>query len=116
MPFKAETHKPKGWKPPEQRKKEHDQARGTASQRGYDSRWNKARKSFLENNPLCVRCKAEGVIKAANVVDHITPHRGDQGLFWSLANWQALCKKCHDTKTAKEDGAFKGRGRQKPDA
>jgi len=30
------------------------------------------------------------------VVDHIVPHRGDQELFRDPANWQALCKLCHD--------------------
>jgi 5-methylcytosine-specific restriction protein A len=27
-------------------------------------------------------------------------------LFWDGANHQALCKPCHSTKTAREDGAF----------
>lgn len=40
------------------------------------------------------------------MVDHITPHKGDRGLFWDRNNWQALCKTCHDTKTAAEDGGF----------
>lgn len=39
----------------------------------------------------------------ATVVDHIKPHRGDKALFWDEHNWQPLCKKCHDTKTGKED-------------
>lgn len=43
---------------------------------------------------------------ASTVVDHIKPHKGDQQLFWSKANHQALCKECHDTKTATEDGGF----------
>lgn len=43
---------------------------------------------------------------AATVVDHITPHKGDKALFWQRANWQPLCKRCHDIKTAIEDGGF----------
>jgi 5-methylcytosine-specific restriction endonuclease McrA len=39
----------------------------------------------------------------AQVVDHITPHRGDPAKFWDAANWQALCKRCHDRKTMTED-------------
>ncbi|WP_289184903.1 HNH endonuclease [uncultured Parasutterella sp.] len=27
-------------------------------------------------------------------------------MFWDESNWQALCKHCHDVKTAKEDGGF----------
>ena len=38
---------------------------------------------------------------AANVVDHIKPHRGDSALFWNTENWQSLCDKCHNSKTGK---------------
>ena len=41
----------------------------------------------------------------ASVVDHIKPHKGDYDLFWDEANHQALCKRCHDIKTATEDMA-----------
>ena len=78
--------------------------RDNASGRGYDSRWRKARYRFLKNNPFCVRCKAEGKIVKATVVDHIIPHRGDEHIFWNHDNWQPLCKKCHDRKTMTEDG------------
>lgn len=50
--------------------------------------------------------------RPTSVVDHIIPHRGDQDLFWSEWNWQALCKHCHDHKTASTDGGF--RGAQRP--
>jgi 5-methylcytosine-specific restriction protein A len=49
-----------------------------------------------------VRCQAKGRIEPATTVDHIEPHRGDQHLFWGEANWAALCKPCHDAKTARE--------------
>jgi 5-methylcytosine-specific restriction protein A len=52
------------------------------------------------DNPLCVDCKTADLLTAANVVDHIVPHRGDMNLFWSEDNWQPLCKRCHDLKTA----------------
>jgi 5-methylcytosine-specific restriction protein A len=57
-------------------------------------------------NPLCVTCQGEGRVEAATVVDHIIPHRGDQKLFWGRSNWQSLCKRHHDIKTASEDGGF----------
>lgn len=34
---------------------------------------------------------------AASVVDHKIAHRGDMTLFWDKANWQSLCKPCHDS-------------------
>lgn len=51
---------------------------------------------FLFKNPLCEFCKARGIIKEANVVDHKTPHKGDEFLFWDYSNWQALCENCHN--------------------
>jgi 5-methylcytosine-specific restriction protein A len=41
-------------------------------------------------------------VVAATVVDHVVPHRGDAALFWDEVNWAALCKRCHDAKTARE--------------
>lgn len=84
----------------------YDKERGTAHQRGYDSQWRKARIGFLRNHPLCVYCFAKGLVIEATVVDHITPHKGVKALFWERGNWQALCKKCHDSKTVREDGGF----------
>ncbi len=82
--------------------------RGSAAQRGYDARWRKARLRFLRQHPLCVECEKQGRIKGATVVDHIVPHKGDHDLFWDTDNWQALCKRCHDRKTALEDSNFLG--------
>ena len=81
-------------------------SRPTAAKRGYNSRWQKARKMFLAEHPLCVECEKQGRYVEATVVDHITPHKGDQALFWDENNWQPLCKQCHDRKTVLEDGGF----------
>lgn len=86
--------------------KKQDRERGTAAKRGYNSRWRRARKWFLDRNPLCVKCMEEGRLTPATVVDHIVPHQGDYDLFWDVNNWQALCKQCHDRKTAREDGRW----------
>ena len=93
--------------------KANDARRGTAHERGYTGAWQKAREAWLRKHPLCTRHEARGEIVAATVVDHIRPHRGDRELFWDGTNWQSLCKRCHDVKTASEDGGFghgKGRG------
>ena len=81
--------------------KSYDRRRGTSASRGYGSRWQMARKTYLIRNPVCNECG-----RLATVVDHITPHKGDQKLFWDKMNWQPLCKRCHDSKTAREDGGF----------
>ena len=85
------------------REKRYRDQRPSAHARGYDRAWNKARRLFLLDNPLCIRCADRHLIVEATVVDHIEPHRGDRMKFWDRENWQALCKRCHDKKTAGED-------------
>jgi 5-methylcytosine-specific restriction enzyme A len=65
------------------------------SERGYGWRWQCAREQYLRLHPLCVMCRAEGRTKAADVVDHRVPHRGDPALFWDVENWQSLCTTHH---------------------
>jgi 5-methylcytosine-specific restriction enzyme A len=79
-----------------------DRERPSAARRGYGSRWRRARAAFLAQHPLCATCQDQGCIEPSTTVDHIVPHRGDQRLFWDEANWAALCKRCHDAKTACE--------------
>lgn len=100
MPDRPQTYRPVGHRPGPARVAA-DRTRGSAHQRGYDSRWQRARLSFLADNPLCVECSKGGRIAEATVVDHVKPHRGDNALFWDRSNWQALCKPCHDRKTGK---------------
>lgn len=86
-----------------------DAQRGTAHERLYDARWQKARARFLRAHPLCLHCLDQGVTEASTVVDHIIPHRGDRKLFWDKSNWQALCETCHNRKTAGEVNARRAR-------
>ena len=81
----------------------HEEDRLSPAARGYDHRWQKARKRFLQLHPLCEECKRKGRVVLATDVDHIKPHRGDPVLFWDIDNWQALCHSCHSQKTARED-------------
>lgn len=75
----------------------------TSTRRGYGYKWQKAREAFLRENPLCVMCTAQGVVTVATVVDHITPHRGDQSLFWRRSNWQSLCSTHHSRDKQREE-------------
>jgi 5-methylcytosine-specific restriction protein A len=97
-----------------------DAKRPSASQRLYNRQWTySSRPAFLMEHPLCevIRYKDsdgqlkfirrhEGRVVAASVVDHIVPHKGDTALFHDQSNWQALCRDCHNYKTAKLDGGF----------
>lgn len=107
MPASAPKHRP--MKAMAARHVPAEQVRATSAQRGYGSRWQKARATYLMRHPLCAHCEAAGRVTAATVVDHVTPHKGDQALFWDTANWQPLCKAHHDAKTATEDGGFGNR-------
>ncbi len=69
-----------------------DKHRPSARERGYDTRWEKARASYLLAHP---RCQRIGCNALANVVDHVLPHRGDKKLFWDSRNWESLCTHCH---------------------
>ena len=77
--------------------------RGSAAARGYGRRWQRARRQFLLENPVC-QCGDLECQRPATEVDHIQPHRGDYDLFWDEANWQALTKACHSRKTRREGG------------
>ncbi|MDW7670566.1 MAG: HNH endonuclease signature motif containing protein [Bacillota bacterium] len=81
-----------------------DNHRPSASRRGYDNRWRKARARYLREHTFCRSCEENGRLVKATVVDHIQPHRGNTDLFWDETNWQPLCKPCHDRKTVLEDG------------
>lgn len=97
----------------QQRKQQLDERRGSSTQRGYDAAWQRLRKRFLRANPLCVFCMEEGKITAASVVDHIITiaTRPDLRLVWE--NLRSLCKRCHDRRTATEQG-FARPHRSKP--
>lgn len=79
-----------------------DRRQGSAA-RGYGYRWQKARKNFLSQHPLCRMCEREGRVTAATVVDHIEPHRGDPVKFWDENNWMSICKMHHDSHKQRQE-------------
>ncbi len=83
-----------------------DRYRESAHKRGYNTAWQKSSKRYLIKYPFCAECLKQGIHTPAAVVDHIIPHKGNKKLFWDTNNWQPLCKRCHDRKTATEDGGF----------
>jgi 5-methylcytosine-specific restriction endonuclease McrA len=74
--------------------------------------WRKASEAFRASpdGALCVACKARGIVRASELVDHIRPHNGDLRLFWDRSNWAAMCWSCHSAKSrADEHQARTGR-------
>lgn len=97
------TVKPKPWHQPE--KKQHERVKDMRW--FYNSRkWRKFSKQYKLDNPYCLECEAEGIVKAARVTDHIkTFEQCPEG--FDLDNldakfMQPLCKKHHDSKSGRE--------------
>lgn len=78
--------------------REHDARRRRQPHRKLykDPRWIHGREVHLGQHPLCVYCHQSGVVRAATVVNHKIPHRGDVKLFFDPANWESCCAPCHD--------------------
>jgi len=76
--------------------------------------WKQLREAQLAAAPLCRMHQAIGQLVPAEVVDHITPHKGDLSRFYDPANLQSLCKRCHDghkqAQEANADGLLRGAG------
>jgi 5-methylcytosine-specific restriction endonuclease McrA len=84
--------------------KQYDRTRGTARERGYDSRWERESEAFLAlpQNRFC----ACGCGRLADMVDHRIAHKGDRALFWDKSNWQAMYNGCNSRKSVTEEGGF----------
>ncbi|MBY5733514.1 MULTISPECIES: HNH endonuclease [Rhizobium] len=91
------TFRPKGAPSRKEQNREADDRRGSASKRGYNHRWSKARDTHLRRSPICIGCEAIGRTQAATVVDHVDPHHGDSAKFWDTSMWQSCCKWHHDS-------------------
>jgi len=73
----------------------------------YGREWKGYTSRFLSIHKWCADPFSRHLIpEVGTVVDHIQPHKGEVILFWNSNNHQALCKSCHDFKTATEDGGF----------
>lgn len=71
------------------------------------SAWSRLRYAHLSCEPFCRFCRKGGVIRVAEVVDHVEPHKGDRAMFFDANNLQSLCRPCHDrVKQAEETRGF----------
>ncbi|WCJ49031.1 HNH endonuclease [Lactiplantibacillus plantarum] len=63
------------------------------------SAWRKLSRRFLESNPVCVQCYQDGVIRKADVVDHVIEIKDDWSRRLDESNLQPLCYRHHNRKT-----------------
>lgn len=59
-------------------------------------RWKLRRLNQLARSPLCCECEKDNKVTIATIADHITPHRGDEYLFF-YGPLQSMCKHHHDS-------------------
>jgi len=72
------------------------------------SRAVKRRARWLREHSLCVHCKKQGYLVAAEEVDHVVPiHKGGKD---DESNFQSLCKRHHANKSIKERGWIRRAG------
>ena len=66
------------------------------------SAWVKLSHRTLQNSPVCVSCLRKGIIKKADLVDHIEPIRENWDKRLDPSNLQPLCYRCHRIKTKQD--------------
>lgn len=99
----CELHKEDAIAEEEARKRRKDgHRRGSAYQRGYNERWRKYSKWYL-NQPEHTFCALhlEGCTLYAQCVDHVIPPKdANDPLFWDTRNHQPACIHCNSVKGA----------------
>ena len=63
----------------------------------HTNRWTRLSRAFRAEHPRCAECKAKGITKAAEVVDHIIPYPICED-FYDRSNLQSLCEACNRAK------------------
>lgn len=66
------------------------------------AKWVKLSRQTLQKHPICVFCQRKGIIRKADLVDHIVPIREDWNKRLDPENLQPLCYRCHRIKTRKD--------------
>ncbi len=64
------------------------------------TRWKELRLRKLKANPLCEYCIARGFPVPAKDIDHIQEVQDRPDLAYTFSNLQALCRSCHNIKSA----------------
>lgn len=88
----------------------HEAIRLSASKRGYGSKWKKKRDAYVKSHPWCEDPYGihQGQRVRMKIVDHKIP-RGQGGKDVD-SNYQSLCGRCHNYKTAHDGSRRGGRG------
>ena len=96
MPSMPPTHRPAGNLSRQDSNRQADRRRGSARERGYNAAWDRASRGHRARHPLCQYCALVDEVKAADLTDHLYPHRGDHVVFWNKTYWVSSCDDCHN--------------------
>lgn len=78
--------------------------RDPETKRRYGSAWQRIRKQYVAEHPLCEECRKAGRLTPVQEVHHIRPLSA--GGTHDPDNLMALCKPCHSRITALEGGRW----------
>lgn len=67
----------------------------------YGRQWKAFRMKYLTEHPLCVDCEEAGRLEPANEVHHRAKVKDEPELQYDCDNLMALCKTCHNARTAR---------------
>ena len=82
--------------------------RGTTTEQGYGTQWQKVRARYISLHPLCTHCEQQGIARPAKEVHHkLELRRGGTN---EDDNLQSLCKSCHSRLTRLNDKRSIGGG------
>ena len=79
----------------------------------HSTQWRSFRHIQLSKHPLCASCESDGIITAAQHVDHVFPWSivGEHAFLHNI--FQSLCASCHTSKTQLEQkGIFRHYGQR----
>lgn len=68
----------------------------------HSKQWENAARIYKLKNPLCEECYRKGIIKKANVTDHIVELKDDWSKRLDEKNYKNLCHMHHNLKTRQE--------------
>lgn len=108
MPKKPPIHRPRYALVGAAADREYNRTRRMANDPRNTARWRRLRDMKRSHDPLCEACKAEGVTRAMDQVDHIIPieQRPDLAFVWE--NLQSLCTQHHARKSQEERRGRRG--------
>jgi 5-methylcytosine-specific restriction protein A len=77
--------------------------RATSAQRGYDARWRRLRRWYIQQQPLCEDCLEENMVNVQYLeVDHIVPIDIRPDLRLEPTNLRTRCRMHHRQKTLQD--------------